>query len=54
MCFTGDSDCLRETVTKTFSILGAKGRKKPLMCKKKEKQVLLYNEAQDIVEHSNI
>lgn len=30
MCFTGDSDCLRETVTKTFSILGAKGRKKPI------------------------
>ena len=38
MCFTGDSDCLRETVTKTFSILGAKGRKKPTNVLKKEEK----------------
>lgn len=38
MCFTGDSDCLRETVTKTFSILGAKGRKKPTNVSKERKK----------------
>ena len=43
MCFTGNSDCLRETVTKTFSILGAKGRKKPTnVLKKEEKKKYLF------------